>query len=285
VPLDVSAAEPAAYARLMPGAGAIARLRPGTAILGATSAALRSLGPGADVRFGSVHLRVLAVAPDVAVGYAELFITPADATRLGLAGPRYLLVGPGHRGGWTGLATSIRHLLPAATPVRLRAPGQARWLREGDAVLPPVLEKARFGEFTVGRHSIRGGQLETDPAWQRRHVVTATVPLLGRVTCNQAIVGPLSAALGDLQRSGLGALVRRRDYGGCYVPRLIPGLPGAAISHHAWGSAIDINVSANPYGGRPRQDPRLVAIFARHGFAWGGDWLVPDGMHFDWLGG
>jgi hypothetical protein len=20
-----------------------------------------------------------------------------------------------------------------------------------------------------------------------------------------------------------------------------------------------------------------------HGFTWGGDWLVPDGMHFEWV--
>lgn len=285
VPLDVSAADPAAYARLMPGAGLVARLRPGTAVLGATSAALRALGPGAVLGFGAVHLRVLGVAPDAAVGYAEVFVGPADAARIGVTGSRYLLVAPSAPGDWDRLAAGVRRLLPARTPLRLRAPGQARWLREGDAVLPPVLEKLRFGEFTVGQPSIGSGRLQTDPSWLRRNVVTVTVPLLGRVTCNAAVVVPLRAALGELQRSGLGGLVRPKDYGGCYVPRVIPGLPGAAISHHAWGSAIDLNVSANPFGGRPQQDPRLVAVFVRHGFTWGGDWLVPDGMHFEWLGG
>jgi len=29
-------------------------------------------------------------------------------------------------------------------------------------------------------------------------------------------------------------------------------------------------------------DPRIVDAFRRHGFAWGGTWARPDGMHFEW---
>jgi len=93
--------------------------------------------------------------------------------------------------------------------------------------------------------------------------------------------GPLRAALRQLARRGLAHLVRPGEYGGCYAPSLIPGDPGPALSHHAWGTAIDLNVAANPLGARPRQDPRLVAIMARHGLTWGGRWLTPDGMHFE----
>ena len=59
------------------------------------------------------------------------------------------------------------------------------------------------------------------------------------------------------------------------------GQTAGALSHHAWGSAIDLNVSANPLGGPSHQDPRLVEVFRKWGFTWGGDWLTPDPMHFE----
>jgi hypothetical protein len=30
-------------------------------------------------------------------------------------------------------------------------------------------------------------------------------------------------------------------------------------------------------------DPRLIEIMERWGLAWGGRWIVPDGMHFEYL--
>src|SRR6266542_6098425 len=78
-------------------------------------------------------------------------------------------------------------------------------------------------------------------------------------------------------------LVDPGGYAGCYAARVIAGDPGPSIAHHAWGSAIDLNASANPQGLPPHQNPRLVRIFERWGFTWGGRWLVPDGMHFELL--
>jgi hypothetical protein len=71
------------------------------------------------------------------------------------------------------------------------------------------------------------------------------------------------------------------DYGGCFAPRIIPGSIGHALSAHAFGGAIDINVQENLVGAVPHQDPRLVAVFQRWGFTWGGWWMRPDGMHFE----
>ena len=31
-------------------------------------------------------------------------------------------------------------------------------------------------------------------------------------------------------------------------------------------------------------DCRVVRIFRKHNFAWGGNFLIPDGMHFEWVG-
>jgi len=85
----------------------------------------------------------------------------------------------------------------------------------------------------------------------------------------------------------LGATVHSADFayeGGCYAPRIARFSNGGSVSAHSWGIAVDINVDVNPLGGKPRQDPRLVAIMTAHNFTWGGRWLRPDGAHFEWVG-
>jgi len=63
--------------------------------------------------------------------------------------------------------------------------------------------------------------------------------------------------------------------------RLIRGST-SQLSQHAYGAAIDVNVAGNLLGATPTQDPRLVQAFADEGFVWGGDFLLPDGMHFEY---
>jgi D-alanyl-D-alanine carboxypeptidase len=48
--------------------------------------------------------------------------------------------------------------------------------------------------------------------------------------------------------------------------------------------AIDMNTLSNCQGCVPRMDCRVVRIFRKHGFAWGGNFRRPDGMHFEWVG-
>ena len=48
------------------------------------------------------------------------------------------------------------------------------------------------------------------------------------------------------------------------------------------GLALDLNVPTNQRGTRGDMDPRVVAIFKRWGFRWGGEFhTVPDPMHFE----
>jgi hypothetical protein len=300
IPLDLAAAAPQALAPLLPAADQdlLPALERGEAILGATSARLRRLGAGGALEIG-VPARpggssgsgmagrravgIAGVAPDKDIGGHELLVSWEQAAILRQTTDRYLLVQPAPGVRWQALAARIRATLPPGVPVRIRGPGQATWLRQGDAVLPQVVEKALLGEFAGNPRPAPGGRITIDPAWVQRHIVTATVPILGRVTCNRAIIPQRRGALAELVRRGLARLVNPADYAGCYAARVIAGDPGPSLAHHAWGSAIDLNATANPQGAPLHQDRRLISIFERWGFTWGGRWLVPDGMHFELL--
>ncbi len=53
------------------------------------------------------------------------------------------------------------------------------------------------------------------------------------------------------------------------------------LSLHSWGIAVDLNVPGNQRGTVGEMDRRVVAIFKKWGFAWGGDWNYTDPMHFE----
>ena len=112
------------------------------------------------------------------------------------------------------------------------------------------------------------------------NIVTVTMPVLGRVTCNRAVIPQLRGAMQELQDAGLSRLIH--SYLGCYVPRFVNRIPTAGISHHTWGVAFDCNIDGNGFGQPPHQDPRLVELLQRWGFTWGGDFVVPDGNHFEY---
>jgi len=105
--------------------------------------------------------------------------------------------------------------------------------------------------------------------------------MLGPETCNRALFPALFGAMEQLQRRGLASLVKSNA--GCYNPELVAAKTTAPPAFHAYGAAIDINAPENPFGATPNQDPRLVGIMERWGFNWGGNFLVPDGMHFEYL--
>ena len=181
-----------------------------------------------------------------------------------------------------GLVTRrVERLLQPGQSLRVRAKGETPFLRYGDAVLPQLAIKNVFGEFAARPSA--GGTVEIDPVWRTQNIVTARVPVLGEVTCHRTLIPQLRAALRQVAQEGLGFTINKSQYGGCHGARFIGLDPNGRLSHHTWGIAIDINVAENAFGTKPDQDPRLVEIFEDHGFTWGGRWLVPDGMHFEWV--
>ncbi len=83
----------------------------------------------------------------------------------------------------------------------------------------------------------------------------------------------------------------RRPLGGTYEWRKVAGSKN--MSMHAFGTAIDINVSYSNYwrwevgsDGVPRYrngiPPIIAQVFEDNGFAWGGKWYHYDTMHFEY---
>jgi D-alanyl-D-alanine carboxypeptidase len=290
IPIDAAAVDTRTFADFLPPPDrdvtiALAR---GEGVLGTTSAELRGLGPGATLTFETgATVRIAAVLPDELVGAAELMVSRHTGRRIGVDTDRYILLQPSTARLPTSarLTRRLRPLLPSTIDpvdrkVQVRAPGETPYFRQGDAVLPPVMLKSLFGEFAARPVPGDPGYLQVDPRWVDDHIVTATLPVLGRVTCNRALIPQLRGAMKELRRRGLSSSID--TYNGCYVPRFVNRIPTASISHHTWGAAFDCNAATNPFGSPPRQDARLVTILRRWGFTWGGDFIVPDGNHFEY---
>jgi hypothetical protein len=282
MPVEVAAVEVAQYRAFLPPAdrSALAEVAAGGALLGRTGAELRRVGSGGTLTFGGTTLRVQGIIDDELIGAHEVLVSRATGARLGIARPRYLLVAPRSSAPRRRVEAALRSVLPPGVRLRVRGPGETPVFRHGDAVLPAVALKEVFGEFAADP---LGGFLRVERRWVSENIRTVRVPRLGTVTCHRRIIPMLRGALRELADRGLAGLIDPSQYGGCYSPRFLNRTPAAGISHHAWGAALDINVAQNPYGAEPRMDRRVVEVFERWGFTWGGRWLVPDAMHFEFM--
>jgi hypothetical protein len=280
IPLDLVAVDPTEHGPFVLAADrpALAELGPGEALLGGTSATLRRVGPGGVLDLaGGVSVVVIAVVDDASIGGAEVAVDRSTAEALDASRERYLLAA--YDGDRATLEARWRSRLTVASDVRFRAPGETPYLRDGDAVLPPALIKARFGEFSYRRGE--GDEFEQDVAWQAAHLVNTDLPLVGPVRCHRDVVDALRGALNEVRRAGLASLIDPDGFQGCWNPRLTRSRIG--MSRHAWGVAVDLNYGQNPTGFASVQDPRLLEIFARWGFTDGSGWLVPDAGHFEYV--
>ncbi len=129
------------------------------------------------------------------------------------------------------------------------------------------------------RYTVSGGRVIPDQAWVREHIATETVPILGQVTCNKAMLPQLKAALAEIVKLKLADEIHPDEYAGCYYPRFIAG--STQLSNHAFGLALDLNVPGNLRGTVGEMDRGVVAVFKKWGFGWGGDWNYTDPMHFE----
>lgn len=260
----------------------------GMAVLSATDAGLRGARVGDVLDFvagdGNIISYVLGyVATDAEVGGAELVMSDTMADQLGASvATRMLLYGQFSRDVLDAALTDAGFV--DGTTVRV---SRSWFPRNPDSVLGYARTKQLLGEFDYRVN--RDDSLSLDPDWVATNIVRRNFTTIGiRASCHQQIVDDIQAALDEVAAAGLGGAIdlgNTNTFGGCYNPRYsrVSGTIGA-VSRHAWGMALDMNTVANAQGRVPRMDCRVVRIFRKHNFAWGGNFLVPDGMHFEWVG-
>jgi hypothetical protein len=134
------------------------------------------------------------------------------------------------------------------------------------------------------------GAVLVDDSWSAKYIPNREPYPTGIVAaCNNAIKADLTAALQDVVNAGLAGEIdvgNANTFGGCFGPRFtrIVGTQLGSLSRHTWAQALDTNTVANCQGCAPQMDCRVVRIFRAHNFAWGGNFINPDGMHFEWVG-
>jgi hypothetical protein len=141
-------------------------------------------------------------------------------------------------------------------------------------------------------YNIIDGRVVFPNGWDTRNIVSVTIPQLSTVP---ALAGQrpqvhvfknaadqLRSAFSEIEDSGLSDEIKL--WCGAYSPRTVSHVENV-VSAHAFGIAFDINCNALQFGQNlnlataPRF-ARVVEIFRKHGFLWGGQFRLPDPMHF-----
>lgn len=233
-----------------------------------------------------VALTISGIRPYDQIGWAELVFTFDVAQRLGATADTRAVV----------YGIDDRDAFDAA----VRAEGldtrrDTRVNRSWDAPSPDSTLSTARAKVALGEPWYRftsPGVIETHPQWRATYLTDERVLLNDtiriRARCHVEVVDDLRTALAEVEAAGLAAAIdvaNANAFGGCYVPRFsrVSGQIGF-LSRHTYGMALDTNTTSNCAGCRPQMDCDVVRIFRRNGFAWGGNFRRPDGMHFEWVG-
>lgn len=264
-----------------------------TIVMSQLTASLRGAEAGDDVTLLSataqpVSFTIGAVVPDDVTGGTELLLSPGAAERLGLERKSSVVM-------WNFVdRAAIDEALDAngleATNIRIRRSWEPF---DPDSTLGMAESKELLGEFAYRVNA--NGSVSIDDAWKAeslpavRELLNESVRI--RAQCHVEIVPALRAAFAEVVAAGVGGTFNVYDAnraGGCYNPRfnrLTQSSTIGFLSRHTWAMAIDTNTVGSCQGCAPPDiDCRAVQIFRKHGFAWGGNFLTPDGMHFEFVG-
>ncbi len=260
-------------------------------VMGRRSADLRGARAGDSIELiassgATITFTIGAVVDDDRVGGTELLLSEAAADRLGIARlSSVLLWGFESR---QAIDAELTRQGLVSTSIRIRR----TWgPSDPDSTLGMARTKEALGEFAYRISS--SGAVSVDAGWYDTFI--SREGSIGQLTlrsgCHVAVRVALQAAMDEVIAAGLEHTINyahANTAGGCFVPRFSRLSPNSSIgflSRHTWGMAIDTNTVGSCQGcAPPDMDCRTVRIFRKHGFAWGGNFLTPDGMHFEWVG-
>jgi hypothetical protein len=234
--------------------------------------------PSGTLRLGSGR-----DAPSVAIGAYAPQIPRVDAVvnaevgaELGMRPDNALLVATYPRRAPQSVRKPVERIAGDQASVQLLGPDLDISVQQTAYLVGSVGEAVGIFNYTVRP----GGRLiAPELSWVRAHISTRAVPVLGQVTCNNAIFPQLEAALREVVERGLADRIHPDEYAGCYYPRFIAGT--TQLSNHSFGLALDLNVPGNQRGTVGGMDRTVVSIFESWGFTWGGHWRYTDPMHFE----
>lgn len=280
IPIDVGSIDPAEYQTLFPEgeAGQFRDLPADAAIISRTAAGLRGIQKDGYLLVQGRNLRVVGVVDDELTRNHEVMVNNQTGDSLGTGQSRYLEVMLGSFDDAPKVARELRKLIPPTVQARIRGPLNSGF-GDGGRLLSLGAIKATFGEFPA--QTGRGTNIVIPQEWIDSRTAVESVPLLGEFRCNKDLFPQLRGAIADIEREKLSYLINSSDFGGCFSARFTRS--GDNLSRHAWGIGVDFNVQDNLMGQTPRMDPQIVKIMEDWGFSWGGDWTIPDGMHFEYV--
>lgn len=273
--MSVLAADPAPLAFDPSLLRVAAALRAGEAAVSAITAQRRGIHKNDRLYLGdgTTSVRVTEVISDEALFAHELVVPIALAEPLGLERSPAVIVAARP----AAVPGATKALMEAAGQVKARIRALGGYPETNGTVMKMAEVHRIFGRFQYVRST--GDSIVPDPAWVQAAIMDWNVPIIGRVRCHRNMLGQLAYAMAQIRDEGLSSMIE--SYNGCYVPRF-QRLDDSVLSAHAYGIAIDFNAATNSQGdATPEIHPRIVAIMERWGFAWGGRFSTPDGMHFE----
>ncbi len=280
---------PVEYLRAVGGDALAEKAALGTVLIGEKAAAVRGAHVGdvltlRDVKFRKRNFVIAAIVSNDFVDYGDLFMTSESAVVLGdiniarvtitnIPSPKVVLTALASKG------------FVINSSLRLRT----SWERENpDETLGTSTVKTLLGEFAF--RPTNGTNIQVDSVWSMKNILWRfSFQDVGlRSSCHKVVVAAIQNALTEIRATGLASKINVQNsnrYGGCFTGRYnrMAGTFGAP-SRHSYGMALDINTVTNAQGATPQMDCRVVRIFRKWGFAWGGNFWPADGMHFEYVG-